>query len=161
VPFTFSVPKRGWLDLGDHPEGMVIGAADDPLATVSAYAPTQAFTPTGRVQRLRSTRQAVELVARNPHLSISERRQTSLGGIPATVLDVTVRPYRPYPRFCQSACVLLYAFPASTSGVEGARASRLWFLSHRGRTVVVIADADPREADFTRVETLVRTLRFR
>jgi outer membrane protein assembly factor BamB len=161
VPFTFSVPVRGWLDLGDHPEGMVIGAADDPLTTVSAYAPAQAFTPRGRVQRLRSARQAIELVARNPHLRISGRRQTSFGGIPATVLDVTVRPYRPYPRFCQSACVLLYAFPASTSGVEGARASRLWFLSHRGRTVVVIADAHPRGADFTRIETLVRTLRFR
>ena len=161
VPFTFSVAARGWLDLADHPEGIVIGAADDPLTTVTAYAPRQAFTPAGRVQRLRSTRQAVDLVAHNPHLRVSGRRQTSLGGVPATVLDVTVRPYRAYPRFCQSACVLLYAFPASTGGVERARASRLWFLSHHGRTVVVLADGDPRGTDFTRVEALVRTLRFR
>jgi hypothetical protein len=37
----------------------------------------------------------------------------------------------------------------------------MWFLARHGRTVVVVASADAHQADFTREEALLRTLRFR
>jgi hypothetical protein len=160
VPFTFSIAEPGWLAAGDHPEGIALARVNDPLAAVTAYAPRQAFTPQGRVQRLRTPRQAVALVRANPHLRVGAPRSTTLGGMPATEVAVRVKPHKPYPPFCQSPCVVLYPFPASSAGLESARAARMWFLSHRGRIVVVVAEADARRPRFTRAEALLRTMHF-
>jgi hypothetical protein len=161
VPFTFTIAEPGWVLAADHPEAVQLAPADDPPAAVTAYLPRQAFTPSGRLQRLRTSRQAVALVTANPHLQVSGRRRTSLGGVPATQLDVRVRPYRGYPGFCQSPCVVLYAFPASSAGLGAAAPARMWFLSHRGRVVVVIAEIDRRKPNSAGTEALVQTLRFR
>ena len=158
---TFSIGEPGWMLLNDSPRGIGLARFDDPLASVNAVAPRQAFTPAGNLRRLRTPEQAVDLVASNRHIRVVARRRTTLGGVPATELTVRVRRYEGFPGFCGSPCVVLYPLPAGSSGVEVDKASRLWFLLRNGQTVIVSADVDAHRPDFARAEALLRTLRFR
>jgi hypothetical protein len=160
VPFAFSV-GRGWLAVADDPTGISIARTDSPRVEVNVYAPAQVFTPAGKVRRLRSPEQAVALVVANPHLVVTGRRQTTVGGVPATQLDVRVRPYRGYPRFCQSACVVLFGLPASSAGIEADLPARLWFLRSHGRTVVVSAEVDRHEPGPAVPQAVVSSMHFR
>ena len=161
APLTFSVAAPGWLVLEDGARSFTLGPVGEPLADIVAYAPLQAFTPSGDVRRLRTPKQAVDLVTSNPHVRVLNRRRTSLGGVPATELSVRVRRYQGYPGFCGSPCVVLYGLPAGSGGLEADKAARMWFLRHNQRTVVVVAEADARRPDFGPAEALLRTLRFR
>jgi hypothetical protein len=160
VPLTLSVADRGWVAVADDPTTISIARVDEPETALNVYAPAQAFTPAGEVRRLRSPQQAIDLLAANPHVRVSGRTETSLGGVPATQVDVRVRPFRSFPRFCRAACVVLWGMPASSAGVEADLHSRLWFLRHRGRTVVVSAEVDARRPDIGPSAALVSSLRF-
>ena len=59
---TFSIGEPGWMLLNDSPRGIGLARFDDPLVSVSAAAPRQAFTPAGNLRRLRAPEQAVDLV---------------------------------------------------------------------------------------------------
>jgi hypothetical protein len=161
VPLTFSVHDRGWVVFTDDATGVGLSRVNSPRTAVTVDAPPQVFTPSGKVRSLRSPQQAVALITANRHLKVTGRRTTSLGGVPATQLDLRVRSVRSYPPFCASPCVVLFGMPANSIGVEGTLRSRLWLLRHAGRTVVVSSEVDADEPSTAVSDALLRTLRFR
>ena len=107
---------------------------------------------------MRSPDQLISTLRRNPRLEVTPLQSIRVGGVWARRVEVTVRPHRGYPPFCERPCVATWGSRGNTIVVEAPAVVRLAALRVRGQTVVVTEE--PRSG-VSLTEPIVRSLRFR
>jgi hypothetical protein len=160
VPFRVTIPGPGWGDFAG-PAGVVeIGRSDAPKTSVTVAAPTQLFLANGRVERIPAIPAIVRTLRADPHLVVERLPDAAVGGIRATRLLVTVKPFKGYPSFCLDPCVLTFGSPNVTLTVEQATVTRLSLLRLRKRLILVAEQAERRGSSLARLDPLMRSLRI-
>jgi hypothetical protein len=157
VDVSLDVRSRGWI-VAALPFTADVRRFDNFNVGVSVVVPDQVLGPHGSARAVTSAEQLLGVLRRVPDLRVQRETATTVGGIPARSVMLSVRPGADRPGFCATACVPLYTRGELT--VYVAPAMRLTLLGVHGRTVAIAEDT-PVPSSLPVTGAIVRSIRLR